>query len=390
MKKINHLFLILFLASFVFSACEKADSLSSYADGVTPVLSASTLTVNPPPSDADKVVLRVNWTDPKHAQDKSLYKYYLEIDSSGKNFTNATIINIDKKEDKDNRSYAFLGKDLNTILLSYGFEFNKAYSIDIRLISSYANNNDLKKSEPVKISATPYKIPPKVELPSTGQLFIVGDATEGGWVNPVPVPLQELERIDETTFGGIFKLNGDKQYLLLPSNGSWDKKYAIKDNLIPGVEDGGDFFYSTDGSGSNFKGPATSGFYKITLDFQTGKYKVEPFTQQHGLPTDLFIVGGATPGGWVNPVPVPSQQLTRRNSVVWDITLDFTSGQAYLLLPTNGDWGRKFGVDDPLSTNGGIGGNIKPEGADIPAPANNGTYKFAVDFYKGTFSLTPQ
>jgi hypothetical protein len=387
MKRIYQFILIAFAGSIFFSSCEKADSLAQYADGTAPVLSASTLTVAPPPADSNKVVLTLNWTDPGHGQDKSLYKYYLEIDSSGRNFSKATIINI--TQDKDKRTYAFIAKDLNSILLSYGFAFNVAYDIDVRVVSSYGNNNDQKKSNIIKLKATPYKIPPKVQLPTSGSLYIVGAATVGGWENPVPVPSQEFKRIDETTFGGIFQINGGEEYLLLPVNGSWESKYAIADNLAAGVDTEGNFFFST-GPGNNFKAPASSGLYKITVDFQTGRYKVEPFAQQHGLPSDLFITGGATPGGWNNPVPVPSQQLIRRNAVEWDVTLNFTSGQAYLLLPTNGQWDRKFGADDPLAPNAGLGGKIKPEGSDIPAPATSGTYKFTVDFYKGTYKLTPQ
>jgi len=387
MKRIYHLFFIAFIGTIIFSSCEKADSLAQFADGTSPVLSASVSTVAPPPADSNKVVLTLSWTDPGHAQDKSLYKYYLEVDSTGRNFSQATRIDI--TQDKDKRTYSFIGKQLNTILLSYGFAFNVAYDIDVRVTSSYGNNNEQKKSNILKIRVTPYKIPPKVQLPTTNKLFIVGGATVGGWNNPVPAPSQELSRIDETTFGGIFRLSSGEEYLLLPVNGSWDEKYAINDNLSPGVDLEGAFFYST-GPGNNFKAPASTGFFKITVDFQAGKYKLEPFNDQHGLPSDLFMVGGATPGGWNNPVPVPSQQLTRRNAVEWDVTLNLTAGEKYLLLPTNGDWGRKFGTADDMAPNAGLGGKIKPEGSDIPAPATTGSYKFTVDFYKGTYKLTPQ
>jgi hypothetical protein len=64
-------------------------------------------------------------------------------------------------------------------------------------------------------------------VPASGRLFIVGDGTAGGWTNPVPVPTQELSRIDETTWGGIFQLTGGKSYLLLPTNNNvWDIKYG--------------------------------------------------------------------------------------------------------------------------------------------------------------------
>ncbi len=230
---------------------------------------------------------------------------------------------------------------------------------------------------------------PAVALPSSNSLFIVGAATQAGWANPVPVPTQEFARIDETTFGGIFELNGGELYSLLPVNGSWDSRYVISNNTLPGIDTAGTFFLSN-GPGSDFKAPAYSGLYKFTVDFQAGRYKVEPFTQIHGLPWDLFIVGSATPGGWNNPVPDPQQKLTRKNSVEWDITLNFTSGEAYLLLPTNGSWGRRFGTDNQFSPDARLGGKIKPEGADIPAPTVSGNYKLSVDFFKGTYQLIAQ
>ena len=174
MKRIYHLFFIAFIGTIIFSSCEKADSLAQFADGTSPVLSASVSTVAPPPADSNKVVLTLSWTDPGHAQDKSLYKYYLEVDSTGRNFSQATRIDI--TQDKDKRTYSFIGKQLNTILLSYGFAFNVAYDIDVRVTSSYGNNNEQKKSNILKIRVTPYKIPPKVQLPTTNKLFIHADS----------------------------------------------------------------------------------------------------------------------------------------------------------------------------------------------------------------------
>ena len=104
-------------------------------------------------------------------------------------------------------------------MLAWGFEFNKAYDLDVRVISSRANNNERKISNILKIRATPYKIPPRVALPTTQRLFIIGGATVGGWNNPVPVPSQEFARIDETTWGGVFQLSSSQGYLLLPENG---------------------------------------------------------------------------------------------------------------------------------------------------------------------------
>ena len=369
------------LTMLVIAACDKVDDLPFYGEGVEPVLSASSTTIAPLPADSNNTALTLDWTSPNYATDSADYKYLVEVDSSGRGFSKAVV-----KEGIGARSLSFTAKELNTIMLNYGFQFNKAYDLDVRVVSSYANNNERRTSNTVKIRATPYKVPPKVALPTTGKLYIVGDATQGGWNNPVPLPSQELSQIDETTFGGIFNLNGGKEYLVLPLNGNWDNKYSVQNKSLPNLNEGGNFGFNLP---DNFPGPAADGLYKLVMDFQSGKFTVTPFTQQHGLPNELFIVGGATPGGWNNPVPVPTQQFTRINSTRFEIaSINLKAGEKYLFLPTNGDWGRKYGVEDGGAPNISLGTNLKPEGQDIPAPDQTGNYKIVVDFVTGKFTLT--
>lgn len=386
MKWMHKITAALIAGAFLFSACEKAEKLPFFADGEAPVLTSSATSIAPPPSDSDKVVLRLTWSDPKHAQDSAKYKFILELDSTNRNFARAARFELTKGE----RGFNFIAKDLNAILLSWGFQFNVAYDVDIRVTSSYGNNNEQKRSNVVRVRMTPYKIPPKVPIPASGRVFIVGGATDGGWNNPVPLPAQELARIDETTFGGIFNLQAGQAYLFLPVNGSWDRKFALPNSSLPNIAMGGPFaFYDVNvPGGSDFPSPSSTGLYKITLDFQQGLFALEPFTQQHGLPSDLFMVGGATPGGWSNPVPVPQQRLTRRNSVQWDITLNLQTGQDYLILPTNGSWDRKFGTVDRLIPNANRGGRFRPEGQDFIGPPTTGTWKFSIDFFNGTYQVT--
>src|SRR5205085_1039964 len=155
-------------------------------------------------------------------------------------------------------SASFTAKELNDIALGFGFAFNTAYSMDIRLVSSYANNNDQKTSNTVTIQYTPYKIPPKVALPASGELYLVGSATQGGWNNPVPVPAQKFAQIDETTWAGVFQLNGNSEYLVLPVNGDWSHKYAVADKTAAGLSEGGDFGYDLS---DNIPSPANAGLY---------------------------------------------------------------------------------------------------------------------------------
>jgi starch-binding outer membrane protein SusE/F len=381
MKFLNKIMLLAVTILFMVSACEKVPDLPFHPDGIESVLSSSATTLAPLPADSNKTVLTLDWTSPEYATDSATVRFIVQIDSAGRNFSKAT-----SKELIGSRTLSLTAKELNTIMLNYGFQFNKPYNMDMRVISSYNNNNERRFSNTVKLNATPYKIPPKVALPTTGKLYLVGDATQGGWSNPVPVPNQELTKIDETTYGGIFNLVGGKQYLVLPLNGNWDNKYAVANNTLPGLSGGGDFGFNLS---DNFPGPAASGWYTLLLDFQTGKFTVTPFTQQHGLPDSLYIVGDATPGGWNNPVPTPSQKFTRINSTRFEIaSIAMTTGKAYLLLPENGNWGKKFGAVDDQAPGIKVEGPFKPEGLNIPAPDVSGNYKIAVDFINNRYSLT--
>lgn len=367
-------------AALLLSACNKVADLPHYGNGSAPVLTASATTIAPLPADSNNIALTLSWTSPKYATDSANYKYTIEIDTTGRNFTKAFT-----KVVTGSRSASFTAKELNTMLLGYGYAFNVPVDMDVRVTSSYGNNNERLSSNVIKIKMTPYKVPPKVALPTSGKLFIVGDATAGGWNNPVPVPSQELARLDETTWGGVFQLTGGKEYLLLPVNGDWTHKFSVANKSLAGLSGGGNFGFDL---ADNFPGPAASGLYKIIVDFQAGKFTVTPYSGS--LPTNLYIVGDATAGGWNNPVPTPSQQFTRVNSSVFEITVPLTGGKEYLLLPVNGDWGHKFSVANKSLAGLSAGGTFGYDLPDnFPAPATSGNYKITVNFATNKFTVTP-
>ncbi len=373
---IKSLFAILFIA-FAISSCDKKNDLVTSPNGNASLLTSSTATLAPIPADSNNLALSFNWTSPNYAQDANNYKYILQIDTAGRNFAKATTKTISGA-----LKTSFTAKEVNTLALSYGFAFNVAYGMEARIISSYGNNNEQYISNVVKFQYTPYKVPPKVALPVTNKLFLVGSASQGGWTNPVPAPTQEFSKLDETTYAGVFNLNGGSQYLVLPENGVWATKFSIGDGNQPAAS--GNFGFNLD---NNFNGPSTSGWYIIKLDFQTGKYSVTPYTGT--LPNNLFIVGSATQGGWNNPVPVPSQQLTRLNSSEFKITsLALNGGSEYLLLPVNGDWSHKYALLDNsipgISAGGDFGYDL---GANFKGPLTSGNYTISVNFVTGKFKV---
>ena len=364
----------------LITACDKVDSLPLYKSATATTLSASATSIAVLPADSSKPAITFSWSYPEFAIDSTKAKYVIEMDSTGRNFSKAV---TRTKNGSLNTSYT--GKEINAILLAYDFKIGVAYDMDIRITASYANNNNQLTSNTIKVKMTPYKVPPKIALPTSGKLFIVGDGTQGGWNNPVPAPSQEFARVDETTFAGVFKMNGGNQFLLLPVNGDWTNKYAVANNNVGGINAGGDFGYNLS---DNFKAPTTTGFYKIVVDFQIGKFSITPYTST--LADNLFMVGDATPGGWNNPVPTPSQQFTRLNSVEYTLTLNnVVGGKQYLLLPVNGDWNNKYAVDDNsvtgLSAGGSFGYNLAQ---NFPAPAANGNYKIDINFATLKFKTT--
>src|SRR5436305_8956112 len=111
MKYILKYFLFAFAVIAYFSACNKVPDLPFYPNGNAPVLSSSATELDPAPADSLNTVVTFSWTSPKYATDTSTVKFIVEIDSAGRNFSNAVSRTITGSLNTN-----FTGKDLNTIL----------------------------------------------------------------------------------------------------------------------------------------------------------------------------------------------------------------------------------------------------------------------------------
>jgi len=87
MKYINQLLLLSVLVMFVMTSCDKVDDLSYYNNGKPITLSASSSSIAPAPADSTNNVVTFSWSSPEYATDTSTYKFILEIDSAGRNFS---------------------------------------------------------------------------------------------------------------------------------------------------------------------------------------------------------------------------------------------------------------------------------------------------------------
>ena len=275
MKKYFKLLAFIVPVLLVLTGCEKEVNKIYFEGGTAPVLSASKTTVRLTPATETENAITFNWTNPDYkfttgisSQDVT---YTFEIDTAGSNFSapfhyvTAFARDISK---------SFTEKELNEILgNTMRLPVGRQYNLEARITSSIGAGGAGKLvSNVTSFKATPFAPPPKVAIPVTGKLYIVGNATAGGWANPVPTPSQEFTKVSETKYQIDVPLTPSLFYLFLPENGSWSTKYAWPEGLARNPA-GGPFEFRG-GGGQDFQAPAAAGNYRIVVDFQLGEFTV--------------------------------------------------------------------------------------------------------------------
>jgi hypothetical protein len=89
------------------------------------------------------------------------------------------------------------------------------------------------------------------------------------WTNSPPTT-QKFTKVNATLFELTVALKGGNSYTFLSTFGSWNDKYSIAIKNNPDAVNGGDFQWQ----GEDIMAPAVSGTYKISVDFQRGKFTV--------------------------------------------------------------------------------------------------------------------
>ncbi len=286
----NHLVLLSASGLLLLASCKKDEAKVYYAGGTTPVLTSSVTTDSIPlhAADSTNIAATFSWTNPNYQFNTGISSmnvtYYLEFDTVGANFTSPNMVAVSFNSDL---STSFTESALNS-LINNGLKLNDSvqHQIQVRLESFLAPITSASPlgaplySTSFNYKVTPYKIPPKVTPPSTGQLYIVGSATPGGsahgWDNPItntPVSQQQFQQKSPTEYTITLPLIGGGAYDLLPVDGSWNVKYNVASNTASGLPTSGSFQYST-GPGADIPGPSASGTYTIDVNFQTGTFSV--------------------------------------------------------------------------------------------------------------------
>ena len=278
MKRITNYLLSTLMLAVVFTSCKKEENQIFYEGGTAPTLTANkTASIAVAFANADMEAVKFSWTNPNYKFSTGLSSqdvfYKLEIDTTNAagtanpNFTFSGKQTIGVSKDL---SVSITQGQLNDYLLNQlQLVPGMVHYLQIRLIANLVNSNATLMSNVIKLSTTPYAIPPKVDPPTSGNLFIVGNATPGDWNNPVPVPSQQFTKVSTTLYQiDNLPLIGGNFYLLLPVNGDWSAKYGAIGANGTNNPDSDDFRPG----GGDLVAPAASGNYKIVIDFQRGKY----------------------------------------------------------------------------------------------------------------------
>ncbi|MET0392251.1 MAG: SusE domain-containing protein [Chitinophagaceae bacterium] len=366
------------LAAIAFTSCDKKDELATHGQGRDITLTASSTTIAPTAADSLNTVVTFSWDNPGYATDSASQKFILEIDSASRNFAKEKTRIVTGA-----LSVSFTGKQLNDLLADFGFAPGQTFSFDIRVSSSYGNNNELRRSNTIKVTIASYLVPITLTPSSTTPLVLLvsnasNTAVSFNW-NASPYGANTISYALQAAVAGTAFASPQVKQLGTSLTTSFTVNDLNNMAIAAGVIGG-----STKDVEFRIVSYLGAGYTTPMVYSNVATIKVTTFTP---VPPTLYIVGDATPGGWTNPVPLPSQQFSRIDAVSYGIVINLTAGKSYLLLPVNGSWDHKYGGASAT------GGALLTDGAvpssNTPSPATSGTYQIVVNFQTGTYTVTP-
>ena len=354
---------ILLTGSILVAACTKIEQLPFYEKGSAITLSSSTSQVTATAADTAKSVLGLSWTNPKYGADSNTFKYVISIDSSGRNFSREVTRTV-----IGNRSFSLLGKELNAILLNYGFALGTAYDLDIKVASSYGNNNERYESNVVKVKVTPYNDPGVLTTQNTSVSTSLANASQPSnaftWTPPF------------NGFSGTITYT--LQYDSAGKNFASLKEIPIGNNILTRTLTQGEMNETAlaEGVAGGTTGRIEYRIRAVTAQGATSISNSVAVTIQTYIPILRFYMPGnyqGATGNGNNWDPGTAPEFIR------DLRPGATNNlyYMYIFLPAGAEF--KFTQGRSWDVNfGGSGGNLSAGGADFTV-ATSGVYRISID-----------
>jgi hypothetical protein len=279
MKQLSSLILLSLLAGI--TACNKVENKVFYEGGKNPTIAVNKTVVSLEPGNEENEAVVFSWTNPEYrfttgvsSQDVT---YSLEIDTLGGNFSSGAKYT---NQISSNLSLRLTVGQLNAILgnnMLLQISPRREYTLEARVISSIGGAAKLVSTNKVSFKVSPFAPPPKVAIPVNNEIWLVGGASEGNWNNPLAEPYltnQKFTKLSETKYELVTNLKSNEGFLVLPVMGSWSTKYCLEDGVDRGSSVDGGSFVLKGGGGQDFLSPSPGGTFKLTYDFQLGRFTV--------------------------------------------------------------------------------------------------------------------
>lgn len=376
MKPIINVIIIALLGFLIIPGCTKVADLPYYQKGVDPDLGVSpSVVITPTSADNNKTVLTLNWSDPKYATDSNHVKFVIEIDSAGRNFSKAFSRTVTKT-----LTTSFTGRDLNTILVNYGYALGKAVKLDVRVVSSYSNNNDRHVSNVVQITATPYSDPPTLSSEKSSVTCSIATATQHSntftWTPAFPgysgTVTYSIE-YDSVTKGFV------KPGSILVGNDLYTKDLSQSD-------------MNTTAIGSGITG-GTSGKVEYRIKAVTAGGAIAYSNVLNGITIStyvvaLYMVGGSTPIGWTPSAAIPMIPDPRFPGTFFGYVKLTAGGGGLKFLSEATDWNSPtIVIYGDVNASGNTGNLTSTGGGQNVSVPSDGVYRVTVDLAASKYYL---
>jgi len=364
MRSIIKLFFSSISVAFFLASCDKVDTLKHYSSGTALDLGVNTTSVSPTVADANKAVLTLNWTDPKYATDSNHVKFVVEIDTVKGTFANPVTRTVTKA-----LSTSFTGRDLNTIILNYGYTLGKPINLAIRVKSSYANNNETYISNVERVSVTPYSDPSQLRTEKTSVTGSLATSTahSDSLVWSPSFPGYNGTIAYEIQYDSSGK-NFASPHSISLGNSIYFKSFTVAEMNNTALDEG-----VAGGSTGKIE-------YRIKATTAQGAVaysNIVSVTIQTYVPMyHMYIVGGMQ--GWDinNPWEVISDRADARWGKVFYSYVKLNAGDEFLFVQTKGDWNSKYGSTGGSGTTFTIGTPGTGNNFSIPS---TGIYRVTID-----------
>ena len=359
----NNILKHLFLAVGLFlgiTSCEDREivNIDNQASSVIIDLSKNDLILdsNFPSNPA----LTINWSSATYTVPVEV-KYELQMSATETFETSEVLANTTQSQ----TVATFTTLEMNNAAKKVGLVPDVAQKMYFRVKSFVGDNSLPQVSNVTSLLITPYVASPTYEYVD---LFLIGDATAGGWDNLVSnnnlLPLLKTSDSNIYSFTGLFKVGGFK---IIKEKGSWDAQYGL--GASAGV-------LSTDGGSGDIK-ITQEGYYKLTINTSALSYTIEALPNPTTTYNSVSIIGSVN-GNWDTDT-----QLTKStfDPHLWTATnVELKAGE--FKFRANNDWAVSWG------TNAAFFGTASIGGANIPL-SDEWTYNVYFNDSTGNYTLIP-